>query len=709
MPENVANVSQIAYLVIQLGIILFAAHLFGNLAKKVHIPEVLGEVIAGIIIGPFLLGGINLGIPGFEHGLFPLQSNSPIPVSMPLYGIAILGSIILLFISGLETDLRMFFRYSIAGTVVGLGGMVFSFAFGAGFGVWGLGLQWIDPRTLFLGILCTATSVGITARILADHKSIDSPEGTTILAGAVIDDVLGIICLAVVMGMIGASDTGKISWAEIEMIALKSLGIWLGVTAAGLYFAHKIAYALRSRHSAGVFSILAFAGTLILAGFFEQVGLAMIVGAYVMGLCLSKTDISFSIERSLRGIYSFLVPIFFVVMGMLVDVRVLADRKVIIGGLIYSLLAVLAKVIGCALPARMLNFNWLGALRIGTGMIPRGEVALIIAGIGATTMMNINGNTAPVIDAQLFGIVIIMTLLTTLVAPPLLAMTLRLKGKGVKKDVVDKVLVQTKYSLPDMQLTEILLRQLVNNFKKENFLHSEISDDRIVQFRRAEQSFSLERAQNELCFESQAEDVFMIKAVIRETVAELHASINSLKVLNAGERFSNLLNHADLPGMKTDQKIAALFDTVVLEGCIMIDFQADSYESAIKELIEFLHRQYRLRDPEMCLEDVLANEQISSSCFEGGLALPHARTDGTDKLLSIIAINQQGFFRKSENGDELLKIVILSLCPRHAHEPYLQYVSHIASALASPEKMSRLLEIQSVAQVRNFFKTATKA
>lgn len=705
MSDNIANVGQIAYLVIQLGVIIFAAHACGSIAARIHIPAVLGEVVAGILIGPYGLGALNWGIPGFEQGLFPLASGTGIPVSLPLYGIAILGSIILLFISGLETDLRMFFRYSIAGTMVGIGGMVVSFLFGAGLGILSLGFAPSDPRTLFLGILCTATSVGITARILSEKRSIDSPEGTTILAAAVIDDVLGIIALAVVMGMIGASDAGGGGWSGIEIIALKSIGIWLGVTAAGLYFAHKIARILRTRHTAGVFSILAFAGALLLAGFFEQAGLAMIVGAYVMGLCLSKTDISFSIERSLRGVYSFLVPVFFVVMGMMVDIRVLGDAAVIKFGLWYSLLAILAKIIGCALPAWLMNFNFLGALRIGMGMIPRGEVALIIAGIGATTMMPTDGGEVPVIDSRLFGIVIIMTLLTTLAAPPLLAMALGIKGKGVKKELMDTGAVHLEYALPDVMLADIFLRELVKNFKKENFLHSEIHDDGIIHFRYGDKAFSLKHGGGVLEFELRSDDVFRIKAVIRETVADLHANINRLRELNSEGRFTDLLCDSDLSGLKRDDRIVAGFDAIVPPGCVVTDFQANSYEDAIIKLVNVLNDGNQVRNPLLCINDILANEAVSSSCFPGGLALPHARTDGADKLVSAIGICRTGFPGRSGELTPV-RVVILSVCPRHGRDLYLEYVSHMAALLADERRIGLLVRCEEKHAVRNFFKTS---
>jgi Kef-type K+ transport system membrane component KefB len=183
MEEGIASV--MATLAIQLGILIFAVRFIGKLFKKIKVPTVLGELLIGVIIGPFALGGIAL--PGFPHGMFPLNS-AELAVSTELYSFAQIASIILLFASGLETDLKLFLKYSVAGGVIGIGGVVFSFVFGDLVGVWLLHTNFMDVRCLFLGIMSTATSVGITARILSDKKKMDSPEGVTILASAVFDD-----------------------------------------------------------------------------------------------------------------------------------------------------------------------------------------------------------------------------------------------------------------------------------------------------------------------------------------------------------------------------------------------------------------------------------------------------------------------------------------------------------------------------------------
>lgn len=707
MHEEISVVAQVSILVLQIGVIIFAARFCGKAAQRFHIPSVLGELLAGIIIGPYLLGGIGFGSGLFANGLFALPASGSLPVSTPLYAIATLGSIILLFMSGLETDLRLLFRYSVAGTIVGFGGVIFSFVFGAGLGMIMLKTGFMDPRCLFLGILSTATSVGITARILSDKKSIDSPEGTTIMAAAVIDDVLGIICLAVVLGIVGvsdggiaAADGGDVNWAQIRSIAVKSVVIWLGVTALGLAAAHHIARFLKLFRPSAVYAILAFGLALLLAGLFEQAGLAMIVGAYVMGLCLSKTDIAFALQRSLRGIYDFLVPIFFVVMGMLVDVRVLGDMDVLTFGLIYSALAIISKIIGCALPALFLNFNLLGALRIGAGMIPRGEVALIIAGIGATTTMMVNGEPAPIINPKLFGVAIIMTLVTTIVAPPMLSLLLGISGKGVKKDVTDTTLVFTHFSLPSEVVRDFVLRTLIESLRLEGFRHSEFSrDEDIINFRKEDVTFTLQIKGNDFEFESTNENVRLIRMAMYETLVELHKNLEELKSMACPVG----MNEDIIKGSEAPKKRVALdLDKIISPECVVNDLKATTHEDAIRELIQVLARSGRLLDIELCQRDVLTREAVVHTCIAGGIALPHARTNGVSELVTAIGISRDGCDTPT-GDDSKTKIFVLSLCPKFAEEPYLQFVAHVAAVLGNEENIQALSASPEVEDIRRVF------
>ncbi len=267
----------------------------------------------------------------------------------------------------------------------------------------------------------TATSVGITARVLNDIGKLDTPEGVTILAGAVVDDVLGILILAIVVDL---GVKGEFNWGDIAVTSVKAFGVWLFITAAGIIFANYIEKVLSWFRSPGTSLGLALFLCFACAALAEMFGLAMIIGSYAIGLGLSKTEnlSEYLIER-LEPVYQAFVPVFFVVMGMLVDFKAMWGETVIFGTVL-TLLAIISKVFGCGIPALGVGFNMKGSYRIGIGMLPRGEVALIVAGIGLA---------AGVIENDLFGVAVMMTMITTLMAPILLVPGFK-GGSGLRVD-----------------------------------------------------------------------------------------------------------------------------------------------------------------------------------------------------------------------------------------------------------------------------------
>lgn len=434
-------------LLIQLAVILFAAKVAGELATRfLKLPSVLAELGAGILIGPYVLGGMaffgwaplfpgafedptygplslgGLSLP-FIHTVQNGVAIPGIPVSDELYALAQIGSIVLLFSIGLETNLRQFIRYAGPATAVALGGVILPFALGVGATVF-LGFAgpegFFSPEALFMGAIMTATSVGITARVLADLHSLDNPEGVTIIAAAVVDDVLGILILTVVIG-ISASEA-NFTWGSLGWISFKAVGFWLGLTGIGILVAPYIERLVRQFHSPGSGLVFTLALALLAAGLAEVFGLAFIIGAFSVGLALSTTSLGHQVEEAMTSILDFLVPVFFVVMGMLVDIG--AMQNAIVFGLVISVLAILSKVLGSGGPALFTGFNLRGGARIGVGMMPRGEVALIIAGVGLTE---------GIIGHDLFGVSIMMTVLTTLLAPMLLVPLFRRGGRGTTR------------------------------------------------------------------------------------------------------------------------------------------------------------------------------------------------------------------------------------------------------------------------------------
>lgn len=417
----------VAELILLLSIILIAAKIGGEVSERyLKIPPVLGELGAGILISPFLLGGIHWfgGSPIFE---LPHEGN--LPVEPQLFFIAQVAAVVLLFEAGLETDRPQFIKYIRPATAVAAGGVFLPFAMGFAATVV-LGFASMDSiqdmiPAMFVGAIMTATSVGITARVLADIRRLDSPEGVTVLAGAVVDDVLGIIILAIVVGI---AEEGTVTASSIGVIFLKAVGFWLGLMIIGSIVARYISQLVLWFKSAGGAVALALALAFVASAVAEiYFGLAMIIGAYTIGLALSSTELKHQIEQPMRQINNFLVPIFFVVIGMQVDFTAFGAgdtslASAVVFAVVLTLFAVISKIVGSGVPALFVGFNRIGAWRVALGMLPRGEVALIVAGIGLTS---------GVIGQDIFGVSIVMTVVTTVLAPVFLIPAFR-GGSGLK-------------------------------------------------------------------------------------------------------------------------------------------------------------------------------------------------------------------------------------------------------------------------------------
>jgi Kef-type K+ transport system membrane component KefB len=415
---------EITLLILQLAVIILAARIFGEIFERyLKQPGVLGELIAGIVLSPYVLG-THLWFPGLGQ-IFPpmlagsIEANAHVPVSLPLYSIAQLASVLLLFMAGLETNLANFLRFAGKATIVGAAGIVIPFYLGAMATIWfGFAHGWLDGSALFMGSIMAATSVGITARVLNDIRKLDTPEGTTILGAAVVDDVLGILVLAIVVNLV---QSGSINGFMIALVAFKAIGIWIGLSAIFIIAAPYLTKVWSWFSAPGSGLVLTLVACLLAAAICEAVGLALIIGAFVVGLAFSNTSIASKMIGEMRGIYHVFVPVFFVVLGMLVNFGVM--KHAILFGVVISIFAILGKVVGCGLAAFGCGFNNRGAVRVGIGMIPRGEVALIVAGYGLTRGL---------VNQDMFGVAIMMTLVTTVLAPIFLVPAFQMKGEGIR-------------------------------------------------------------------------------------------------------------------------------------------------------------------------------------------------------------------------------------------------------------------------------------
>jgi Kef-type K+ transport system membrane component KefB/mannitol/fructose-specific phosphotransferase system IIA component (Ntr-type) len=660
-------------LALQLGTVLFVAKLSGGLFEKMRLPGVLGEIAGGIVIGPYLLGALPL--PSLPGGLFPLFGE--FPISPELYGFCSVAAIVLLFDAGLETDVGLFMRYSVAGTLVGLGGVLISFILGDLTAVWFSHMLFSEPVTffsppaLFLGVMSTATSVGITARILSERGKIDSPEGVTILAGAVIDDVLGIILLAITMGMITASRaTGSINWGHIGIISAKAVTIWLVATAVGLLASHKISLMLKHFRAKRTIAIMALGMGLILAGLFEEAGLAMIIGAYVMGLSLSRTDICHLIREKLEPIAAFLVPVFFVVMGMLVDVRLLCSSRILIFGGIYTAIAIIAKLSGCALPALACGFNGRGALRVGAGMLPRGEVALIVAGIGLA---------AGVVGKEVFGVGVLMTLATTVIAPPLLLGLLRNNKPGLKHPVEENKEEPLRFSLPSSGAAEILTSQLLDVFEEDGFFVYTLDRSAgIFQMRKNESVVTLRQEEgNQILFSCHDQDRPFVQAAVLEVISDLRRTAAELaKPIDRGTLAQASTAAPTNAVRAAHTALAAHIDPAVLTPHL----EGTTKEEIIGAMLELASASGLVHDKEEAMAALMAREASGSTGMQDGIALPHGKTDAVDQLVCAIGLKPEGVDFDSLDGLPS-SIFVLVLSPKDVSGPHIRFLATISQVL----------------------------
>lgn len=670
-------------LAMQIGVVLFAGYFGTRLARLLHIPAILGEILAGIVIGPYVLGSV--GFPGFRLGLFPL-ADTAISISPELYGFAVIASIVLLFLTGLQTDLRLFIRFAFKGSVVGLTGALMSVL--AGVTVGGLMLQGriLDLRSIFLGAVAIATSVDITARILSSRHKMASPEGVTILAASVIEDVVGITLLAVILSVdaLGPGSLGTIG-AGITILSVggRALVVWLGFTTLGILFARHISRLLKSVRKPPQIAVLSLGLALILAGLFETAGLAMIIGAYVMGLSLANTDIAYVVQEKIETIHQFFDPIFFTVIGMLINIYVIASLEVILLGLLFALLAFAAKLLGCGIPSLALGFNKAGALRVGLGLVPRGEVALIILSIGIGS---------GILDDRLFGVAIVMTLVTTLVAPPFFNRLVARNVRTTTRAVEDHETITTDFDFGSEELTSFLLADVVQTMQGEGFfVNGSEGENKVYHMRKDSVFIAMMATRTSFHFTSRREDVTLVNNIIYESILSLQQQVSHIKSNSKPLELRRTLVE------KTNRAVVD-WQKYLPVDCIHLKMRVEDKEEAIRELVESLAHGGKLENPEAVLEAILERERTMSTGMQHGVAIPHGRSDGVKQLAIAVGIVPQGIDFQSLDG-EPTRIIFLVASPRENPGPHLQILAGIAGIVNSEEAREEMLKISSRAKL----------
>ncbi|MGF6948862.1 monovalent cation:proton antiporter-2 (CPA2) family protein [Neobacillus sp. B4I6] len=388
-------------LIFELAIILFASKIAGDICVKLGQPSVLGKLLIGVILGPAVLGLVS--------------------DTKTLADLSQIGVILLMFIAGMETDLNEFKRTWKASTFVGISGIIVPLVSGY---LAGILMNMTTFEALFLGLLLSATSVSISVQALKELNKMKSKEGTAILGAAVIDDVLVIIALAFLMSMAGGE-------VNLSMMIIKKVLFFM----SAILVAWKVVPWVLKKFAPLKVTEPLVTGALIICFMFAYVaeitGVAAIIGAYIAGVAISQTEYKFKIFEKVETIsYSIFVPIFFTSIGVAVSFDGISKNFGLIIG--FSILAILTKLIGAAMGAKIAHFSWKSSLGIGAAMVSRGEVALIIASIGMETKL---------ISQELFAVLVVVVLVTTIVTPPMMKYFFSEGNKQteIKKTVFSKV------------------------------------------------------------------------------------------------------------------------------------------------------------------------------------------------------------------------------------------------------------------------------
>ncbi len=394
---------------LQLFAIFVWAKVFAELFEQLSLPAVLGEILAGVILGP--------------HATRLVLATEP-PES--IVSIAEVGAIFLLFTVGLETRPHELVRVGREALRVAVAGIAVPFL---------LGFAYLNSRgepaheSIFVAAAMVATSVGITARVLSDINALGTRESKIILGAAVFDDILGMVLLTIVSGL---ATSGRIRWVHIGVLIVEAVGFAIFMIFIGPRVVRRMRPGLQRMSTRDAPLILAFAICLGLSVAATKIGMAAIIGAFFAGLIFADYSPEWNLQPRVHALTEFLAPFFFFVMGARLDISTFT-REVWVIAIVISLLAIVSKVLGCGLP--LIRHGWSTALRVGVGMMPRGEVALIVALIGLQTNA---------ISQAGYAVVIFMTAVTTVLAPPLLRILFRASGPVLPPQEVAEEVSQTR-------------------------------------------------------------------------------------------------------------------------------------------------------------------------------------------------------------------------------------------------------------------------
>ncbi|MEI6970876.1 MAG: PTS sugar transporter subunit IIA [bacterium] len=668
-------------IVLQFGVVILAAIAGYWLFGRMHLSRALGAVLAGLLLGPSLLG--TMPVLGFEHGLFPVTHGVG-AVPPELFAFSAVAAVLFFFVLGMETDIKMLQNHCVKGGVPAMAGMAVSFVLGDIMGIQLLRLGgnpnvgFMSPECLLLGVIGTATASGIAIRIFARRRRLDSPEATTFLACATSDGLFVIVLMAIILGSVGAflpaHGQRQYSAAHLEG-SPDVLVIWLALLLCAVVLAGPLARLWKGVTDRSGMAVAFLGISLVVAGVFDRAGLITVLGAYVVGVALSRSDISRVLREKAVSIYGILVPMLFCTIGMMIDIKSLASTKVLVAGVLFAVMIVVARFACTSLLTMPMGFSASGAARIGAAMIPRGELSLLIVGIGI-----VEGILPP----ELAGVSLIMIAATAATGASLSHLAINSGSPGTRNAAARPGARKMEFTFPSTETAESAVARLMAVFMAEGFsIHSLDIDAGIYLVRKDDMAIGIQRTGCDLMLDCSENESSLANAAICEAIAELERVVSDLRRTVDEKAIVRQLQDSNTIG---SWKLS-LADYLT-PSTIRVSIAARTKQEAISELIELLAAQSLVRNVDEAKKAIWSREEIMSTGMQHGIAIPHGKTHGVDKLVCALGLKRDGVDFASLDG-ELSKIIILVLSPDNVVAPYMQLVATIGHDL--DEKLRTLL------------------
>jgi Kef-type K+ transport system membrane component KefB/mannitol/fructose-specific phosphotransferase system IIA component (Ntr-type) len=673
--QDVPMTHEITRLLLQLGVIILAAKGIGSLARRLRLPALLGEVSAGLLLGPYALG--QLAVPGFPDGLIPLAAGA-FPVSLQLYGFAAVGAVIHVLVVGLESDLGLFARTRQRGFAVGMGSSLASLVVGIVVPVLFFRLPLLDRRVFFFAALSVSTSLGVQARILHAQNRMGTPVGAAIVSASLMQDGFAIVFLAIAMAIgsveLGRGVTAGI-WSAVLPVAMLAMAILLGGGFLSFAAAPKLARIFRNRSTPTMFAILVVGLALVLSALFETFGVAAIIGAYIIGISFSRTDIGDVLAEKTQPLSEFFVPVLYVVMGMLVDWRMLSNPAIVLPGIAFAVLSAVAKIAGSGFPALATGFTRWGALRIGLGTVPRGEVALIIASVGLAL-----GD----FSLELFQMMVVMIVFSVAVGAPLLSVAIRHGGPGTSGQWGRNDTQTTSLDLPNEELSDLITDGLLRVAEDDGFfVHRLELAGAVYRLRRDEVFLTIHRSPTRLEIVSDPQDAGIAKTLLYEVIVHVRDRVARITELTVPKE---LRRDVAAGSGRSGIDLASYVSPAIAA----IPLLSTDKAGVIRELVDKLDRAGRIADRDMVLADVMEREATVSTGMEKGIAIPHARTQGVRGMALAIGLCPHGVDFQALDGEPARLIFLIASAPDD-RGPHLQLLAAIAKRMRDEERRNKAL------------------